>query len=141
MSARSLVTRLANVQQAMTLGVVLVFAGSSLWVTASVLRAQERSLVQTTATRLARDYQDELGELHDPRRAALEVLSDNATPGIQAEIEDGQGRMLARTRPAGGSPHGPRGASTGEHATRSGSGVVARVALVDARGRASLEAL
>ena len=147
MSARSLAARLALLQQGMTLAVIVVFAGSALWLTARVLRGQQDSFLSATALRLARSYDDELVEQPDPARAAAEVLAAGATPGIRIEFRDPSGRSLASSIPRldpsspgrGGAESTRGGARVAE--ARTASGGIVRASMTDALHRASITAL
>jgi uncharacterized membrane protein affecting hemolysin expression len=95
---RSLAGRLAIMQQGLTLAVIVIFAGSSLWLTAQVLQKQERALIEDTATRVARGYDAELEEESSPVLAAQVTIEEQATPGVHVEIYDHAGRLLATSK-------------------------------------------
>lgn len=97
MKARSLADRLAVLQQGLTLAVILAFAGSSLGLTAHVLRQQQHKLIDDTAVRTALGYEAELAEELLPKVAAEITVREQATPGVHIEIFDRSGQLLARS--------------------------------------------
>ncbi len=141
MSTASLAARLAVVQQALAFAIVLAFAGSSLWLTAQVLRRQQDTTVADAAQRLARAFDDELREGPDPRRAADAVAREEATPGVQVELVDAAGRLLA----ASPAPRRTGAGTRREHArtavARSASGTTVRATISDGPYRAGFAAL
>jgi signal transduction histidine kinase len=144
---RSLAGRLAALQQGMTLLVIVVFAGSALWLTGHVLRDEQMKIVSDAARQLARGYEEELEEQGNAAAAAASVIEDVA-PGIRAEIVDPTGRVLARSASAApahvrsnGAAPPPSRPETFAATARAASGVVIRVAMTDALERANLAAL
>ncbi len=145
MSGPSLASRLTLVQQATTLAAIVVFAGSSLALTAHVLRTQQDAFLVETARRMAHAYDDELIEQHDPVLAAAAVVREDATPGVTVLLTDAAGRTLGSfgangsRRHAGSvaeSPPGPRVAIA-----HSASGAIVRASMSDALYHAGMTAL
>src|SRR5438067_1194036 len=102
MRTHSLAARLMVVQQITTTVVIAVFAGSSLWLTAHVLRQQQDAFLADTADRLARAFEDELREQSDPNLAASAVIEALGGRGVHIDILDAAGHRLAGSRSASG---------------------------------------
>ena len=112
MSARSLVGRLAWLQQALAAAIILVFAGSAIWLSSRALLRQETAFLSNTATQLADGLAREWREESDLRRAAASALEEDAPPGVRVDILDGEGRRVAST------VRGPAGTAGEMHAMR-----------------------
>ncbi len=74
MTGRSLASRLALLLQATTVLAVLAFAGSSLWITARVLRREDTARLEATARHVADNLDREYAEERDFGRAAASAL-------------------------------------------------------------------
>jgi signal transduction histidine kinase len=141
----SLAGRLTVLQQGMALAVIVVFAGSALWFTARALERQGREVMDATARRIARSYNDERKELPDPVRAAGQVVAEGATPGVTLEIRDASGRLLAGSRttlrPSAGAARDTVRADEFVATARTADGATVRASMSGALHRASIEAL
>ena len=102
MSRRSLERRLTVTQQAVAAALVVLFAGFSIWISASVLERQEAATVLGLATRLAASIAEEERETPDVRAAIADALRDSASDEARIQVYDPRGReVAARGRPAG----------------------------------------
>ena len=92
---RSLVSRLSLLEQLTVIAAVIAF-GSSAWiVTAEMMKSERQSMVNATAVRLARAFDDELAEESDSLVAARGTVEDGMQAGLQVEVRDRAGRLLA----------------------------------------------
>lgn len=92
---RSLVTRLTVLEQLTVIGAILAFGVLSLWVTGQVLKRERQAFVTTTAQRLAASYVEDLAEEPDTLTVARGVIEDGREVGVQIEVHDSRGRLLA----------------------------------------------
>ena len=113
MSERSLVFRLALVQQLLAGALIVVFSGSAIWLSARTLERQETALLMNTATLMAAALEREWNEESDQVLAAQAALEEGTTPGVQIDILDEQGQRIASTATGA-----PRAALPGIRETR-----------------------
>ena len=106
MSGRSLVFRLALLQQLLAGALIVVFSGSAIWLSARTLERQETTLLTNSAALMAAGLGHEWSEESDLSRAAKSTLEEGATPGIQIDVLDEHGQRVAST--AAGTPHSAR---------------------------------
>ena len=92
---RSLVTRLTVLEQLTVIGAIIAFGVLSLWVTGQVLKRERQAFVTTTAQRLAASYVEDLAEDPDTLTVARGVIEDGREVGVQIEVHDSRGRLLA----------------------------------------------
>ena len=92
---RSLVGRLTLLQQLTTLAVVAAFALAALGITSHVMRSERRDFVAATATRLAAGFQAELEDEPNAPLAAQSLVDDGFDVGLQVEVRDAAGSVLA----------------------------------------------
>ena len=92
---RSLVTRLTLLEQLTVIGAVAAFGLLSLWVTGKVLRRERQTFVAATAQRLAASYEEDLREEPDTLTVAQGLIEDGREVGVQVEVRDSRGRLLA----------------------------------------------
>lgn len=105
---RSLVTRLTLLEQLTVIGAIIAFGTLSLLVTGEVLKRERQAFVTTTAQRLAASYIEDLAEEPDTLTVARGVIEDGREVGVQIEVHDSRGRLLASsfTRPSAVAPDG-----------------------------------
>ncbi len=106
MTARSLVFRLALVQQLLAGALILVFSGSAIWLSARTLERQESAFLSNTAARMAQSLEREWNEDANLGRAAQAAVEEGAIPGVQIDVLDAAGRRVAST--AAGADRGRR---------------------------------
>ena len=145
---RSLVARLTLLEQLTVIGAMLAFGVLSLWVTGQVLKRERQTFVTSTAQRLAASYVEDLQEESDTLTVARGVIEDGREVGVQIEVHDSRGQLLAssfttpadtleRTREAAG--HQPGATFTAGARNALGARIEARV--TDVARQASLRAL
>ena len=106
MSRRSLVFRLALLQQLLAGALIVVFSGSAIWLSARTLERQETAFLSNTAAHMAASLEREWSEERDLSRAAQSALEEGATPGVQIDVLDARGQRVAST--ASGAPRSGR---------------------------------
>ncbi len=92
---RSLVTRLTLLEQLTVIGAIIAFGTLSLLVTGEVLKRERQAFVTTTAQRLAASYIEDLAEEPDTLTVARGVIEDGREVGVQIEVHDSRGQLLA----------------------------------------------
>ncbi len=97
--SRSLAGRLALLEQLTVIGAIAAFGLLSLWVTAQVLRRERVAFVTTTAQRLAATFVEDLEEDPDTLVVARGLIEDAREVGVQVEVRDGRGHLLASSFP------------------------------------------
>lgn len=102
MSAPSLVQRLWTLQLALAAVLILLFAGSAIWLSAHTLEREEASFLSTAASQLAKDIDSEWREEGDLRRAASSAMSEDEPPGVDFDVFDASGERIFSTRLAAG---------------------------------------
>ncbi len=99
MSTPSLIARLAGLQRAIILAVVLLFAGSALGWTAREFEQQDELELRHAAAHivgsLGREWQDE--PALTPAAVAAAALEEEGDAGVAFEVRDAQGATLAAT--------------------------------------------
>jgi signal transduction histidine kinase len=144
---RSLLARLTLLQQLITIVAVTAFALASLAITSQVWRSERRAFVASTAARLAGGFRQELADEPDTVVAARSVVDDGLEVGVQVEVRDATGRVVASSlAPAGDRDRGndAGAAAAGERfvsTVTNDLGVRVTVAGGDAGRRAGLSAL
>ena len=101
---RSLLARLTLLQQLTTAVAILAFALASLGITAHVMRSERRAFVAATATRLAAGFQTELEDEPDTLVAAQSLVDDGFDVGLQVEVRDSTGHLMASSLTTAGQP-------------------------------------
>jgi signal transduction histidine kinase len=102
MSAPSLVQRLWTLQLALAGVIILLFAGSAIWLSARTLEREEASFLTTAASQLAKDIDSEWREEGDLRRASSSAMSEDEPPGVDFDVFDASGELIFSTRSAAG---------------------------------------
>ena len=92
---RSLVARLTLLEQLTVIGAMFAFGVLALWVTGEVLKHERQTFVTATAQRLAASYVEDLEEEPDTLTVARGVIEDGREVGVQIEVHDSRGRLLA----------------------------------------------
>ncbi len=144
---RSLLARLTLLQQLTAIVAIAAFALMALGITAHVMRAERRAFVAGTAARLAGGFEQELQDEPDTLLAAQSLVEDGLDVGVQVEVRDHTGRLMASSLTAaagragapklGESPPSERIVST----ATSPLGIRVTVVGMDAARRAGLSAL
>jgi two-component system sensor histidine kinase QseC len=93
--SRSLVTRLALLEQFTVIGAIVAFGLLTLWITASELDRESRAFVNATATRLAKSFEEDLLEERDTLGVARGLLEDGREVGVQVEVARADHVVLA----------------------------------------------
>src|SRR5437762_1734896 len=99
MKPRSLVSRLALLQQLTSLAIVVIFTTSSLWLMGRVLDREERNMLHTAARRMADNLDREIGEGGSLDQTAREILAEEPASRIHWEILDSRLHPLASSSP------------------------------------------
>jgi len=102
MSAPSLQARLTRIQQLMAAALMLLFAGFSIWVSATALERQEAASASRVASDVAGSIAEEERETPNRRAAIADALSDNAADAVRIQVFDARGRELAAIGPQSG---------------------------------------
>lgn len=100
MSAASLEQRLTRIQQVMAALLILLFAGFSIWISATVLRRQEAASAERLSAQVAASIVEEERETPDQGAAIRDALSDAAAGG-RVRVFDARGREVASVGPQG----------------------------------------
>ena len=103
-AGRSLVFRLALLQQLLAGALILVFSGSAIWLSARTLERQEAAFLSNAATHMASSLEREWIEESDLRKAARSALEEGAAPGVQVDVLDARGQRVASTATRTGCP-------------------------------------
>jgi signal transduction histidine kinase len=103
MRPRSLVSRLALLQQVSAVTIVATFATSALWLTSRVLQRDETRMLQVAAQRMAENLDHEISEGRSLPAAAGEALAEEPPSELRWEIYNADGQLLAAA-PRFGSP-------------------------------------
>jgi len=90
----SLVRRLASLQQKLAAVLILLFAGFSIWISASTLKRQESAFLHDAASQMAGSIALEMREGEDLRLAAEGALAVDAPVGVRIRVLDAQGRQI-----------------------------------------------
>ena len=145
---RSLVTRLTLLEQLTVIGAVAAFGLLSMWVTSHVLKLERETFVTETARRLAASFEEDLQEEHDTLTVAQGLIEDGREVGVQVEVRDSRGHLLASSFPTsepdasgaiGPGEGRPGSSSTARAGNRLGVRIDARV--TDQVAQANLSAL
>lgn len=114
----SLVSRLARLQQLLAGILIVVFAGSAVWLSARTMESQEDDFLSNAAKQMVVHFEREMVEEGNLQRAAQMAIEEGGHPGVHFEIHDDQGRVIfALPMPRGLAPeerrvaraHDPRG--------------------------------
>ena len=97
MSPNSLVQRLSLFQQALAAALIVLFAASTVAISARTLERQEKAFLDNTALRMVESLHQEYVEEGDVKKAAEAVLAENAPLGVRIDIVDDHGTTLAAT--------------------------------------------
>jgi signal transduction histidine kinase len=100
-SARSLVRRLAALQQLLAAALIVTFAGSTLGLASRTLESQESVFLRNSARQMAESLDREWSEEGDLHRAALSATAEDAPFGVQFDVFDAANRRVFSTAPAG----------------------------------------
>jgi len=93
-SATSLVRRLASLQLALAGGLILLFAGFTIWISSSALKRQESAFLLAAASQMAGSVAIERREEGDLFHAAESALSENVPVGVHIRVLDPSGREI-----------------------------------------------
>ena len=102
MSATSLVQRLWTMQLVLAGILILLFAGSAIWLSAHTLEREEGSFLTKATSQLATDIDSEWREEGDLRRAAASGMAEDEPPGVDFDVFDASGKRIFSTWPTGG---------------------------------------
>jgi len=94
---RSLVSRLAVLQQVLAGAIILVFSASAIWLSARTLERQEHQFLSNAALQMARALEREWTEEPDLRLAAAAALEEDVPLGVRVDVLDEQGRQIQST--------------------------------------------
>jgi signal transduction histidine kinase len=94
MSAPSLEGTLTRIQQIMAAALILLFAGFSIWVSATALKRQEEASAARLASQVAASIAEEERETPNQSAAIQDALSDAADAG-RVRVFDARGREIA----------------------------------------------
>lgn len=92
---RSLVTRVAVLEQVTVIAAITAFGLLSLWVTGQVLKRERQAYVTDTAARLADSFVEDLKEEGDTLEVAQGMIEDGREVGVQVRVRDSRGHLLA----------------------------------------------
>ncbi len=106
MKTRSLVSRLALLQQVLAGAIILTFSASAIWLSVRTLKRQETHYLSNAATQMAVAVGHEWNEENDLGRAAASALEEGVPPGIRVDVLDANGRLVQSSMP--GTRRGPR---------------------------------
>ena len=106
MKRPSLESRLVMLQLVLSASVIMIFAGSALWLSSRTLDREEEPELAATAAQVAESISREWAEHSDLKRAAITALNEESPVGVRIEVQDEQRRPIHAT-PAGWGP-GPR---------------------------------
>lgn len=98
----SLSSRLTALLQGMAAVVIVAFAVSSLWLSSRTIHREEQALLKAAARQLAFDFDQELEEEGDAKRAAAAVLGERAASGFRIDIIGATGEVIGSS--AAGAP-------------------------------------
>jgi signal transduction histidine kinase len=107
-TSRSLVFRLALLQQVLAAAIILAFAASAILLSSRTLRRQEVQYLSNAANQMAEALDHEWDEEHDLRRATAAALEEDYPLGVRVDVLDAEGRLVQSTTPAARRA-GPRG--------------------------------
>ncbi len=144
---RSLLARITLLQQLTAIVAIAAFALLSLEITAHVMRAERRAFVASTASRLAKDFEQELVDEPDTLLAAQSLVEDGLDVGVQVEVRDALGRVMASSltaasgRARGSEPGATPPSERFVSSAMSALGIRVTVVGMDAARQASLSAL
>jgi len=98
LSVHSLERRLVLIQQVLAATLILLFAGFSIWISASALDRQETTFLRNSATQMAASIAVERHETADLATAVGAVLEEGAPVGAHIRVLDIAGHEVASTR-------------------------------------------
>jgi len=104
LTPHSLEQRLARIQQLLALGLILLFAGFSIWISGRTLERQESTFLLDSATQMARSITVERRDTPDLSSAAEAALEEDAPIGVYIRVFDAKGAEILST-PGQGAPH------------------------------------
>jgi len=104
MRVRSLVDRLALLQQALAVTLILAFAASTVWLAARTMERQESATLASAAAHMAESLDQEWREEGDLGRAAASATEEDSPVSVQFDVIDSAGHLVFST--AAGSGHG-----------------------------------
>ena len=107
LSSHSLEHRLARIQQILALGLILLIATISVWISARTLERQETTFLFDSAIQMARSIAIERRDAPDLPTAAESALEENAPVGVYVRVLDAQNREMVSS-PGQEAPHGHR---------------------------------
>jgi hypothetical protein len=94
---------------ALAAALIVLFAASTVAISARTLERQEKAFLDNTALRMVESLQQEFVEEGDVKKAAEAVLAEDAPLGVRIDIVDDRGDTLAAT---------PRGIDRNAHDVR-----------------------
>ncbi len=97
MSSQSLEFRLALLLQLLVGSIIVLFAGSAIWLSARTLERQESAFLANACSLVADGLAHEWREDNDLRRASAAALEENAPPGVHIEVLDSHGNLVQST--------------------------------------------
>ncbi len=104
MSARSLVQRLASLQQLLAAALIVAFAASAIWLSGRTLERQETMFLRNSASQMAKSLDREWREEGDLARAAASATAEDAPVNVQFDVLDATGHRVFTTSPSGSRP-------------------------------------
>ncbi len=103
LSPRSLERRLARIQQLLALGLILLFAGFSIYISARTFERQESTFLYDSAAQMARSITMERRTQPDLAKASQAALQEDAPVGVYIRVLDAKGTEILST-PGQGAP-------------------------------------
>jgi signal transduction histidine kinase len=134
MSTRSLVQRISTLQLIFSATLILLFAGSAIWLSARTLEREETIFLKNAATQLAISVDREFEEEKDLRSAAASAMSEDEPPGVDFDTYDASGRRVFSTHTAARS--GSKEHRRSARSPLSGGGWIVASLSVEPRSRA-----
>jgi two-component system, OmpR family, sensor kinase len=96
-SAHSLEFRLSLLLQVVVGAVIVLFAGSAIWLSARTLERQEATFLTDASSLVIDDLEHEWSEDSDLGRAAAAALEEKVRPGVHVDVFDARGRLVQST--------------------------------------------
>lgn len=101
MSARSLVHRLASLQQLLAAALIGAFAASAIWLSGRTLERQESIFLRNSASHMAESLDREWEEEGDLPRAAASATAEDAPVNVQFDVLDAMEQRVFTTAKSG----------------------------------------